>query len=659
MGLRLHALRPVARPVRGNRRFRESFPADYICEALDQTRGWFYSLLAVSTLLFGRSSYKTVLCLGLILDPEGQKMSKSRGNVVVPWDVLDAHGADALRWYYFTAKQPWDGYRFSLDTVGESVRQFLKTLWSTYGFLVLYANASDSESGGRDRPRPLVLSRLAATVERVTDRLENYDTVRRSRDRRLRRRPVQLVRAALAPAVLGRRRDRLRHPPRVPRDHGEAARPAHPVRSGRDLRQPRRERASVHLCDFPRPGERDTELEWQMQVARSAVELGRAARSHAKLKLRQPLREAVVVAADRERSAIERFEALVLEELNVKSVRYVSEADELGRFEIKPNYRTLGPRFGKQMPQVTAAVAALDATKLRSGGRVGVNIGGQEHKIGPEDVQVVLQPLAGYRVERSGTHAVALDVELDDELRREALAREVVHAVQAARKTAGLRVEDRIALKLGGHEELLAAARAHEDYVARETLAVALAYDGAERGRAHEGRRPRVDRDGRAQVGSGGDAAPARLRGQPADRPDHRRGRRAGRVRAADRLRPRLERGAVSDHGRPDQDRRRLLRRHGAPRRRRRARSWFDRRARVRQLHLARPRDRRRRAESRAARPEFVLVFITSIFGGILGLLGGRFRAGATPAPPGRRPSARPRAPARSPARADSSAGRR
>jgi isoleucyl-tRNA synthetase len=236
---------------------------------------------------------------------------------------------------------------------------------------------------------------------------------------------------------------------------------------------------SVHLCDFPEPGERDKQLEWEMQVVRDAVELGRAARAHAKLKVRQPLREAVVVAAEREREAIERLGRLVTDELNVKAIRYVAEADELGHFEVKPNYRALGPRFGKQMPQVAAAIAALDPVRLRDGGRAGINVDGAEHEIGPDDVQIGLQPLDGYQVERSGTHAVALNLQLDDELRREGLAREVVHAVQAARKMAGLNVEDRIALTLGGDEELLAATRAHEDYVAGETLATSVSYDGA------------------------------------------------------------------------------------------------------------------------------------------------------------------------------------
>jgi isoleucyl-tRNA synthetase len=173
----------------------------------------------------------------------------------------------------------------------------------------------------------------------------------------------------------------------------------------------------------------------------------------------------------------------VRDELNVKSLRFVDEADELGSYDLKPNYRSLGPRFGKRMPQVAEAVAALDAQQaaatLRAGGSVGISIDGKEHPLSPEDVQLVLQPLEGYRVERSGTHAVALNLELTPELRREGLAREIVHAIQSARKSAGLNVEDRIALTLGGDAELLDAVRAHEEYVTGETLAVSVSYDGA------------------------------------------------------------------------------------------------------------------------------------------------------------------------------------
>jgi isoleucyl-tRNA synthetase len=469
-------------PFENEELFRERFPADYVCEALDQTRGWFYSLLAVSVMLFGEASYKTCLCLGLILDPDGQKMSKSKGNVVVPWDVLNAHGADALRWYYFTSKQPWDGYRFSLETVGESVRQFLKPLWNTYAFYVLYANVNEPSGSSQETELDRwIRSRLAATTERVVERMDDFDTTFAGRAVAefvddLSNWYVRLSRRRFwdgDPAAFGTLRDCLLGASKLLAPLTTFV--TDEIYDNLDGSEP-----SVHLCDFPEAGDRDEELEWDMQVVRDAVELGRAARAHAKLKVRQPLREAVVVAADRERGAIERLQDLLTEELNVKSVRYVSEADELGQFELKPNYRALGPRFGKQMPQVAAAIAVLDPGRLRAGERVGVNVNGQDHEIGPDDVTMVLQPLEGYQVERSGTHAVALNLELDEELRREGLAREVVHAVQSARKNAGLEVEDRISLTLAGDEELLEAARAHQDYVAGETLATSVEFDGVQ-----------------------------------------------------------------------------------------------------------------------------------------------------------------------------------
>ncbi|MEA2346590.1 MAG: isoleucyl-tRNA synthetase [Thermoleophilaceae bacterium] len=473
--------------------FKERFPADYICEGLDQTRGWFYSLLAVSSLLFERSSYETVLCLGLILDPDGQKMSKSRGNVVVPWEVIDQHGADAFRWYYFTSKQPWDGYRFSLDTVGEAVRQFMLQLWNTYGFYVLYANANGIEREAEvvlDELTELdrwALSRYEATVAVAIERLDDYDTttagraiaalvddlsnwyVRLSRRRFWDGDPAAF--GVLRTCLLGLSKLLAPLTPFI----------ADELYENLDAREP-----SVHLCDFPAvdSSRRDEDLEWQMGVARDAVELGRAARSQAKVKMRQPLPEAVIVAADRERAAIEHFEDLVTEELNVKAVRYVSEADELGRFELKANYRTLGPRFGKEMPQLAAAVASLDASHvaatLRAGGAVGVNIGGKEHRLGEEDIQLVLQPLDGYQVEAAGTHAVALGLELDDALRQEGLAREIVHAVQGARKDAGLDISDRISLVISGDEAVVAAAKDHEGYLTGEVLATSVAYGSNE-----------------------------------------------------------------------------------------------------------------------------------------------------------------------------------
>jgi isoleucyl-tRNA synthetase len=213
------------------------------------------------------------------------------------------------------------------------------------------------------------------------------------------------------------------------------------------------------------------------------VRLGLAARAQARIKVRQPLREAVVVAAGEERAAIERLADIVRDELNVKTLRFVEAADELGRYEVKPNYRSLGPRFGKHMPQVAAAVAALDpehvAAALRSGRTVGIAVDGRDHPLDADDLELVMKPLDGYQLEREGSHAVALDLALDDGLRREGLAREIVHAVQGARRDAGLAVEERIALHLDGDGDLLLeAARAHEGYIAAETLATSISYGG-------------------------------------------------------------------------------------------------------------------------------------------------------------------------------------
>ncbi len=474
-------------PIENQEKFERRFPADFICEALDQTRGWFYSLLAVSTLLYDRSSYENVLCLGLILDPEGQKMSKSKGNVVAPWEVLDSYGADALRWYFFTSKQPWDGYRFSLKTVGEAVRQFLLQLWNTYGFYVLYANASEegaaAEQGEPNELDAWALSRLGATVETVRDGLDAYDATTAGR-------AIAAFADDLSNWYVRRSRRRFwaGDPAAMQTLHtclvttAQLLAPFTPFIADEIYTNLSGE-PSVHLTDFPDPAARDETLELAMGVAREAVRLGLAARGQAKLKVRQPLRAAVIVATGRERDAIERMAGVVQEELNVKELRFASGADELGSVEVKPNYRALGPRFGKDMPLVAAAVAALDADNvaatLREGGTVGISIAGHDHQLGVDDLLVSMKPLEGYQLEREGSHAVALELAVDDELVEEGLAREVVHAVQAARKNAGLDISDRITLTLGGDAELLAAARAHKAYIAAETLATSISFDGA------------------------------------------------------------------------------------------------------------------------------------------------------------------------------------
>jgi isoleucyl-tRNA synthetase len=489
----------------------QGYPADFICEAQDQTRGWFYSLLAIATLLGSEAPYRNVVCLGLILDEQGQKMSKSRGNAVEPWQVLDSYGADAFRWYFFTSKQPWDGYRFSIETIGEGVRLFLKQLWSTYYFYVLYAHASAQEIAGGDDGGAAVdaaggidddldrwaLSRTASTAELVAERLDAYDATSAGRAiaglvdelsnwyvRRSRRRfwdgdqrafgtlrtcllTVAKLLAPFCPFIADEIYDNL---------DGTLE--------------------SVHLCDFPTSAEigaREPELERAMATARETVRLGLGARGRAKIKVRQPLGEAVVVADGREREAIERLSELVREELNVRRVRFVAAAEELGSYEVKANYRTLGPLFGSDMPRAAQAIAALDPARVAAAvqsadEQLGIAVNGREHTLSADDVILTMKAPEGYSVEREGSHAVALDLALDDELREEGRAREIVHAVQNARKAAGLQVEDRIELWLTGAPALTEAATAHRDYVAGETLAVAFSLDGDEPDSCHSER---------------------------------------------------------------------------------------------------------------------------------------------------------------------------
>jgi isoleucyl-tRNA synthetase len=505
-------------PFEGDQDFEERFPADFISEGIDQTRGWFYSLLAISTLLFDSTSYRNCVCFGLILDPEGQKMSKSRGNVVDPWEVIDRHGADAFRWYYFTAQQPWAGYRFSTETLGESVYRFFTTLWNTYSFWVLYANAEglgpsdfDGDFGG-DQQAELdrwALSRLQGVTAEVIERMDAFDCTTAGRTiaeyveelsnwyvRLSRRRFWEGDRAAFAT---------LRHclltvssllAPFVPFLADEIYANLVGGEDGRFEDVP----DSVHLIDFPEPDAAlvDRELEAGVEAALRAVELGRAARAHARMKVRQPLAKAVIVARGAERDAIERLESLVAGELNVKELEFVSEEAELVDYEVKPNYRALGPRFGKLMPQAAAAIEALDpssvADAIDGDRKIGVNVDGTEHELHPEDLSLVMKPVDGYLVEAEAGRAVALSLELDDDLRREGLAREIVHAVQNARRDAGLDVTDRIRLVLAGDAELLDAARAHEAYVAGETLATTVGYDGEVAGAAAhiEGRDLRI-----------------------------------------------------------------------------------------------------------------------------------------------------------------------
>ena len=452
--------------------FDERFPADFIAEAIDQTRGWFYSLVAVATLVTGGSSFKRVLCLGHILDSDGQKMSKSKGNVVQPDEILDDQGADAFRWYMFASQSPWSPRRFGPEMIDEVVRKFLLTLWNTYSFFTLYANIDrfdPSEERVPLRDRPLLdrwlIGELSTLVRTVTDGLEAYDAtnsaraiqtfvddlsnwyVRRSRRRFWKSESDADKLAAyqtLYEALVTLTKLLAPYTPFMAEElYQNLVRSADPAAP-----------ESVHLCAWPVADEQaaDAAVSFDMAAARRVVEMGRAARNAAAVKTRQPLAEVVVATTEAERAALQRLRDVVVDELNVKELRLVGDGGELVSYTVKPNLRVLGPKLGKRIGALQAALREADGAALvaelgRDGG-VRLSLDGEELRLAQDELLIETGSPEGYQVESDGSRTVALKTAVDEALREEGVARELVHAIQLARKNADLRIEDTISLAL-------------------------------------------------------------------------------------------------------------------------------------------------------------------------------------------------------------------
>jgi isoleucyl-tRNA synthetase len=478
---------------RGLDLFAERFPADFISEAIDQTRGWFYTLMAEGVLHFDSTTYRNVVCLGHIVDAEGRKMSKSLGNVIDPWDVLNRQGADALRWYLVTTGSPWASRRISMDILDEVVRQFLLTLWNVYAFFVTYANASSFDPGQDDVPadeRPVLdrwlLSQLAGTVSTSRQALGAYDATGAGRRiatfvddlsnwyvRRARRRfwdpdgtggrDTRAAFLTLHECLLTLARLLA---PITPFIAEEVWRNLSAGREGAP--------DSVHLTDYP-VEERswiDAGLDEAMAAARQIVELGRRVRTETRMRVRQPLLEAVVHHPG-DRAALEPLLPLVADELNVKDVVFAGSAEAFGRWRAKPDFRALGPRLGPRVKDLARALSEDDgaiAAALARGETA--SVAGVE--LAPDDVELTQETPEGWGVASDGRTTVALELALTPELRREGLAREVVRLVQDARKAAGLEVSDRIALGLESGGELAEALADFGAFVAAETLATEL-----------------------------------------------------------------------------------------------------------------------------------------------------------------------------------------
>ncbi|MEW6636332.1 MAG: isoleucine--tRNA ligase, partial [Actinomycetota bacterium] len=464
-----------------NEHFRRQFPADFICEAVDQTRGWFYSLLAVSTMLFGKSSYKTCLVLGHILDAEGKKMSKSLGNVVDPWDIFRKQGADALRWALYTATSPGNTRRFSEDQVDEAVRKYLLTLWNTYSFFVTYARIDGFDPKGdyvAPQDRSLmdrwILSELQLTIRTATGRLDAYDVtaagraigdfvdelsnwyVRRSRRRFWKGEDDTDKRAAhstLYDCLVAVAKLTAPFTPFV------AEKLYQNLVVNVDPEAPE----SVHLADWPAYEEAlvDEDLSERMSAARRVVSLGRAARNAAAIKTRQPLREVVVVPSgdgERLRAGVESLKDVVLDELNVKELRFGTPED-VTAYDLKPNLGVVGPKYGRLVPGIRAALAEAPpevGARAAAGESVEVSVDGQVLTLSPDELLVEPVEREGYALAREGDLSVALDTRLDEELLDEGLVRELVHRVQNLRREKGFEIEESVAVELSGSERIRA-----------------------------------------------------------------------------------------------------------------------------------------------------------------------------------------------------------
>lgn len=474
--------------------YEKEFPADFICEGLDQTRGWFYSLLVTSTLVHGDKEfphpYKHCLVTGLGLDAEGKKMSKSWGNVLDPWDMLDAYGADATRWYFYSDSAPWRDKSLSVEVVGGAPFQFLDTIRNTYNFFATYADIDGFDPSAHDVPvseRPTMdrwlISRLQSTAETVIEGMENYDVilatkaltafvddlsnwyVRTSRPRFWGDDMTQdkasayltLHQALLTTAkLIG---------PFVP----FLAESVYQALGGDG-------KESVHLCDFPEPDAalRDETLEAQMALTRQVVGLGRAARNNAKVKTRQPL-QTLQVKHPGDGGLPEELEALAYSELNVKVIEYVDSVDDYLVATVEADRGLLGPKFGGLTPKIYEAVRGSDANEvaqtLKEQGVLHLNIGGEEVSLTKDEVKVSFQAKDGFSAAYDDTACVVLDLTITDELRREGYARELIRTVQELRKKADFQVSDRIELYVSGDDTIGTAIEHFLEKIKSEVLA--------------------------------------------------------------------------------------------------------------------------------------------------------------------------------------------
>ena len=479
-------------PFENKETFEKQFPAQFISEAVDQTRGWFYSLLAISTLLFNKAPYENVIVLGLVQDENGQKMSKSKGNAVDPFDALQTYGADAIRWYFYTSSAPWLPSRFAGKTVVEGQRKFMGTLWNTYAFFVLYANIDnfDATKYSLEYDKLAVmdkwlLSRLESTVKAVDDNLANYRIpeaakalqsfvddmsnwyVRRSRERFWAKGMEQdkinaymtlytalvTVAKAAAPMIPFMTEDIYQN-----------------LVKSMDASAPE----SIHLCDFPEVHENwiDPKMEEDMADLLEIVVMGRAARNTANIKNRQPIGTMYVKS---EFQLSEFYKEIIEDELNVKEVVFKDDIADFISYSFKPQMRTVGPKYGKLLNKIKTVLSELDGNKamaeLKSTGELKLDIDGQEIVLLEEDLLIDMAQMEGYVSESDHTITVVLDTNLTPELIEEGFVRELVSKIQTMRKEAGFEVMDKIRVYAKDNDKIVDIMKNHGDEIKSEVLA--------------------------------------------------------------------------------------------------------------------------------------------------------------------------------------------
>lgn len=488
-------------PFENKEIFDERYPADFISEAVDQTRGWFYSLLAISTLLFDNASYKNVIVLGHVQDKDGKKMSKSKGNAVDPMDALRKHGADAIRWYFYENSAPWLPNRFHDDAVQEGQRKFMGTLWNTYAFYVLYANIDNFDATKYELEYDKLsvmdkwlLSRLNTLIKAVDNNLANYKVtetakvlqdfvdelsnwyVRRSRERfwgkdmnQDKINAYMTLYTALTTVV-------KLAAPMVPFITESIYRN---LVCSVDDKAP----ISVHLCDFPVANEAfiDTELEAEMELVLEIVVLGRAARNASNIKNRQPIGN-MYVKADRQLDDF--FKEIVASELNLKAVSFKDDMEEYLSYSFKPQFKVLGPKVGKQIGEVKAALAGINGhaakAELESTGKLKLTLKSGEVELLPEDVDITMSQTEGFATQRYGNVTIALETTLSQELIEEGFVREIISKLQTMRKENGFQVVDHITVYAAGNDKLVDIMSRNEDFLKKVVLADKVVYGSTE-----------------------------------------------------------------------------------------------------------------------------------------------------------------------------------